>query len=485
MRPQHDPDSHGLPARTPRPRILLLAGLVALTLALGVAARRPSATVEVDPLPPSMTFASGPVHVSARLDRSSVLRGSDGGLRAELVIGAAQSDAPAAARVPTDLVVVLDRSGSMQGQSLHFARAAVRELIDRLAPDDRFALVTYATDGEVAIPLAEATSARRDDWRRRIDAIGASGGTHMARGLDLGHALVSGSPRAGRAPRVILISDGHANQGDHTLEGLRSRAGRAVGGEYVLSSIGVGFGFDETVMSAVADAGTGNFYYLPDLAALSEVFSNEFASARETVASALEVVIGPGAGVVVESASGYPLARDAGTVRFRPGSLAADQERRIWITLRAPTDHEGEIALGELSLAYTDADGERRNVTLPPLPAIACVRGEDDYYASFDADVYRRGSRSEALGRLKEKVAAKIRKGEQSEAVSEVDDYLADLRSEQLRALGYVDAEAMAPAESLRSTVAAPAAARPQVQNQLGKQLLDEGRDLQRAGSKR
>ena len=70
-------------------------------------------------------------------------------------------------------------------------------------------------------------------------------------------------------------------------------------------------------------------------------------------------------------------------------------------------------------------------------------------------------------------------------AVFEVDAYVTRLETEQLRAFGYVDAEAIAPAEALRDSVAAPAAASAPVQNLLGKQYLEEGRDLQRAGSKR
>jgi len=472
-------------ARARTRRIALLGALVGLTVAVGVAARRPPPQPPVITPPQATAITAGPIQLSAQLDRSSVLRGGDGQLRAELVIaGQAQGDLPLAT-VPTDLVVVLDRSGSMQGEPLHFARAAVLELIGQLTPLDRFALVTYASDGEIAIPLTQATPSALRGWRDRIAGVFASGGTHMAQGLDLAHGLVTSSQRAGRAPRVILISDGHANQGDYSLAGLRGRAGRSLSGEYVLSSVGVGAGFDETVMAAVADAGTGNFYYLPDIASLSGVFAAEFASARETLASALEVAITPGSGVVVESAAGYPLERNGQTVSFRPGDLAVGQERRIWIGLRAPTGAEGEIALGELSLAYTSLDGERHQLALPSLPQLACVPGEADYFASFDREVYKRGIRSEGLGRLQEQVAAKLRAGDQAEAVSRVDGYLYDLAIEQQRALGYVDEEALAPAESLRATVAAPAAAAPPVQNQLGKQLLEAGRDQRRAGSKR
>lgn len=485
MRPE---ESDTTPTRSPlRTRAILLGTLLALTLAAGVAARIATAP----PQPPNdgnlaTSSRSGAVQFSANLDRSSVLAGSDGTLRVELVIGA--DEAPfshAAPRTPTDLVVILDRSGSMRGEPLQFAKAAVYELLSQLGAEDRFGLVTYATGGEIAIPLASATPSEKRRWGRVIAVIGAEGGTNMAHGLDLAQRVMTDRQGNGRSPRVILISDGHANQGDHSVEGLRSRAARAVSAEYVLSTVGVGQGFDENVMSMISDAGTGNFYYLPDVRQLAGVFADEFAAARDRVASALEVFLQPGDGVQVIDAAGLPLERGPDGVRFHPGDLFAGQERRIWVTLRVPTFTLGELASARASLAFTDDAGERRDLQLGALGTIACVAAEDDYYASFDAAVYRRGSASEAIGALKQKVAAHIKAGRQDQATAEVDAYLGKMETEQLRALGYVVASDLDEVQRLRANVSAPAAAEPAEQNRLGKELLEQGRDARRVGSKR
>jgi hypothetical protein len=90
----------------------------------------------------------GRVTFTGTLDRTSVLRGGDGVVRMELVMRAAPDvEHVTAVRRPTDLVIVLDRSGSMTGEKIEHARAAVRELIGQLGPDDRFALVTYEHGG--------------------------------------------------------------------------------------------------------------------------------------------------------------------------------------------------------------------------------------------------------------------------------------------------------------------------------------------------
>ncbi len=473
------------PRNAPRTRRLAMGALLlAATLALGAAARLAR--------PPETRVRTGHagdeiVALEAHLDRSSVLQNGDGLVRVELVLrGRDAAQRPGVGLAPTDLVVVLDRSGSMEGQPLETAKGAVRELVSQLAAGDRFALVSYASDASVDVRLEAVGAESRARWLARIDVLAAGGGTHMAGGLDAAHALVAAEQRAGRAPRVIVLSDGLANQGDYSLDGLRARAGRARGGEYVLSSVGIGGGFDETVMSALADAGAGNFYYLPDFERLAGVFRDEFAAARETIARGLAVRVAPAGGARLESASGYPLASAGdGALAFRPGDLFAGQERRVWLTFRAPTGSAGEVALGALSVEFTTLGGETRRVALAELPRVACVADDDAYYASFDAGAYNRANVTDALGALKQRVARKVAEGRQDEALAEVEAWRAKSSAEQERALGSVSADEMRELDALADAVASPAAARPEERNRLGKSLLESGRDAQRAGAKR
>lgn len=473
------------PAPARRARLVLLSSLLFATLAAGVGARVLGSHPTPGPGGGSgvTSSRSGALSARAALDRGSVLRDSDGLVRVELSLEG-QAPATTGTALPTDLVVVLDRSGSMQGEPIAFARAAVRELYAGLRPQDRFALVGYASDAALELPLAPAGGAEQARVERALEAIVASGGTHMSAGLDLAHEVLQGARAAGRAQRIILLSDGHANQGDFSYEGLRTRAARAVPAEYVLSAVGVGHEFDETLMSALADAGTGNFYYLPDVRELAGIFAGEFAAARETVARGLRVEIAPGPGVEIVDAGGYPLERDGARAGFRPGDLFAGQQRRIWLSLRAPTAREGELALGALALSWNEPDGARGQLPALALPALACVAGEDDYYASIDEPLYRRGEVEESIGGLRERLAPMLRAGRQAEAVAELDAYGARFEQERMRAFGKVAPEDKAKLDALRSIVASPSAASPSVQKQLGKQLLEEGRDARRSGAK-
>jgi len=432
----HDPTPRD--ARRPVP-LRLAAVLLALTVAAGAAARLAEPRVAAPPPPGGLarTFeapAAGPLRFSGALEGTAVLAGQDALVRMELAIGSDPGATDgAAARVPTDLVVVLDRSGSMAGEKIVHARAAVRALVGALGPADRFALVAYS-DAAVPVIALAAPGAARAGWLGAIDAVAPDGGTNLASGLDLALAMVDGARVAGRSPRVVLISDGLANQGDASREGLVARAARAARGEYGLSTVGVGADFDEGLMAALADAGTGNFHFLAGAEGLGGILAAEFATARETVASGVRVSIEPAAGISVEDASGYPLAREAGRVTFQPGSLFAGQERRIWVTLRVPRAEAGAVVpLGAFSVDYT-AGGERHRLALAGTPQVAAVADERRYVASLDRQSWERSVIVDQYNALRRSVAEAVREGREKDAVAEIQRYRQDVarRNEQV-----------------------------------------------------
>jgi Ca-activated chloride channel family protein len=477
---------------TRRRQFLVAGALLAGTALVGVAARGSGRGPGAGASNGAATFsasAKGPVRFTGTLDRRSVLLGGDGTARMELVIAAAAGEISRAARRPTDLVVVLDRSGSMMGEKMEHARAAIRELVGQLNAQDRFALVAYSDGAALAIPLSPADERGRSAWMSTVAAIEATGGTNMSSGLDLGLDLVEQGRGSGRVPHVILISDGLANQGDPSPQGLTRRAQRAAQGEYMLSTVGVGADFNEYLMSALADAGTGNYYYVQDTRALGEVFAREFDAARTTVASGLTVRIDPAAGVRVLDAAGYPLEPSGAGVVFRPGSLFAGQERRVWVTLAVPQAEIGEFDLGRFSLAY-DGDAERSDpitLSFSETPRIACVKGEDEFYAGFDSDTWGRSVVVEAYNEMQEDVARAVKEGRREQAIMRLREFRDGAAEMNERLKSAPVAEQLGIVDRLEADVSAAFEGPEQEkrQNELSKAASAEAKDARRAGSKK
>src|SRR6476659_6365083 len=119
------------------------------------------------------------MHITTQLDLDVIAIERDDQLSL-LVELTAPTPEPAAERSPRTLVVVLDRSGSMAGERLDGAKAALTALVDRLDPADRFGLVTF--DDDVTVEIAAAPMTDKGATKRRIDGVQPGGMTNLSAG---------------------------------------------------------------------------------------------------------------------------------------------------------------------------------------------------------------------------------------------------------------------------------------------------------------
>jgi Mg-chelatase subunit ChlD len=461
----------------------LLAICLFVYLIAGTALGYPSSAYK--PTLSGTSSADERLSLEIALDRKNLLRGGDGLVRVELQLKGAALAGPAT-RQPTDFIVVLDHSGSMADyDKIVHAREAVAGLIDRLEDDDRFGLVIYDDRYEIPIPLAPATPESRRRWKSIVAGVGPVGGTAMSLGLDAGLGVLA-ERRRGAAARMLLISDGLANQGDTSREGLLGRAAKGADLAAPLTAIGVGNDFDENLMGALADSGGGNFYFLRDAVALAQVFEGELGATRETVAELVEVEVALPAGVELVDAAGYPVEKDRHVYRFRPGSVFAGQERRIWLTLKVGGDVLGTCDLGKVVLGY-QLRGAKHQLKPLPTPDVERVADEASYLAGIDRERWGRSVVDEEYGQLRQKVAEHVKAGRRDEAKSEIAAYASKnaalndkLQNEEVR-------QNLAETKELEATVddAFVGADQKLKQNSLSKSNQSAGWDSRRAGAKK
>jgi Ca-activated chloride channel family protein len=196
----------------------------------------------------------------------------------EVLVRVQAPDAPAgheAARPPQALALVIDRSGSMAGEPLHEACRCAGLVAARLRPADRVALVSF--DHRVAVlrpaePLGDGSA-----LRELVAAIAAGGNTDLHGGWQAGAAalaeLGADSPAALR--RVMLLSDGQANAGLTDTVAIVAQVAQAAAAGMSTSTYGLGRGFNEQLMVAMAQAGQGGSYYGDTAQDLLEPFERE------------------------------------------------------------------------------------------------------------------------------------------------------------------------------------------------------------------
>lgn len=137
-----------------------------------------------------------------------------------------------------DLVLVLDTSGSMAGEKIEQAKAALRYCLQRLGERDRFGLVTFSSEVRVFRPTLAGITEREDAlWQ--VDKLEATGGTNINEALLAAHKLLRDSP-AGRG-MIIFLTDGLPSVGVQDEGQIRRNLQQANSNEVRLFSFGVGF----------------------------------------------------------------------------------------------------------------------------------------------------------------------------------------------------------------------------------------------------
>lgn len=386
--------------RTPRTRRGLCIGIVVLATGGLVLARAPavssSSVFGVATGESSSAFSGPGASGTLSLSQTRVLAGGPGTVFAELRLKADESRAVAEARAPLSLAIVIDTSGSMSGEKIESAKRSVISLLRQMRDDDEVALVRYDSSSEVLQRLARVGSIR-SSLIDRVQRLSAGGGTNIPPALGQGLSELSDA-RSGRVRRVVLVSDG--------LDGGRVRseelARRALDERTTVSALGIGLDFDEGYMSAVANAGRGNFGFVENAGALARFLERELEETAKTVVESAHarLELPPGARFV--RAVGAQTRVEGDEVRLTLGSLFAGDERRVVVELAMDAEHGQALPLkGEVS--WQRVGGGVTNASVAPL-SVTGDASPDAVMASRDGRVY--ASSLSALASLRQIAAA-------------------------------------------------------------------------------
>jgi Ca-activated chloride channel family protein len=189
-------------------------------------------------------------------------------------------------RLPLNLAIVVDTSGSMAGEPIQYLREGLYRMLDDLGPDDRVSIVDF-DDG--ATLLIESVTGDDPELTLAIGSLEASGATNIYDGLRLGYETVEAHADPALQNRVILLSDGEATAGITSSTRLVEMSAAYNAEGYGLTTIGVGTDFDPELMRDLAEKGAGAFYFLEEPEAVQEVFEEEVATFLVPLAKHVEI----------------------------------------------------------------------------------------------------------------------------------------------------------------------------------------------------
>ena len=271
-------------------------------------------------------------------------------------------------RLPLNLGIVLDRSGSMYDeQRLDYVIEAIKYLIDNLGPDDKAAVVAFADRAEVAATADQvATEAARvkrtiDD----LDLLEIGGGTQMALGMEAALAEVEKYYSPNRLNRLLLLTDGQTYEERKCLELARQHRARIS-----CSTLGVGIDFNEKLLMEMAEESGANYHLIDTPTSIPNIFSSELQGLRNVALTNARIEMQLSAGVQVKEAFRaspqiYPIkeiAPDANRTLSLPlGDIEAGTPSSALAVLVLPPRRPGRVRLARAELSYDTPEAKNQS----------------------------------------------------------------------------------------------------------------------------
>ncbi len=224
-----------------------------------------------------------------------------------VLLAAPAIDLPQQAIITRDIVLVLDISGSMQGEKIVQAKKAVRYVVDRLNPGDRFNLINFSTGVQLwqagLQEVNQTTLASANDW---IEQIAATGSTDINRALLEALAQFAAGDKS-RPAYLLFLTDGLPTQGEIDTNRIidNVRANLPQKRSIRLFSFGVGYDVNTDLLDTIANDLGGRSSYVEPGEVIDEAVGQFYASIGKPVLA--DVKLDFGANVQVEEIYPYPL----------------------------------------------------------------------------------------------------------------------------------------------------------------------------------
>lgn len=257
-------------------------------------------------------------------------------------------------RVPVNLALVIDRSGSMSGDRIEKARQAAIMAINMLNQDDMVSVIAYDSDAKIVIPATKVVN--KTQLITTINQkIQANGMTALFAGLSKGINQVDKYLDKSKVNRIILLSDGQANVGPTSVNELAELAKIAAKKGIAITTIGLGDDYNEKLMASIASYSDGNHAFVEKSADLEAVFVNEFKDVMSVVAQEVTVTITLHDGVTPIRLLGREGDIDSNTVTVKMNQLYANQEKYVLLEIVSDEEaSEQQKTIADVTVSYED-----------------------------------------------------------------------------------------------------------------------------------
>ena len=257
--------------------------------------------------------------------------------------------------MPANFALVLDRSGSMDGEKMDNVKEAVGYVVDHLCDADLVSVTIFDDQVETLIPNQAAKN--REAIKAALANVVPRGGTQISQGLKAGLAEVMKGYAKDRVNRILLLTDGQTWDDEDACLKLAEEAGKQ---GIAITSIGIGNEWNEKLLLQLAERSHGNSHWIQNPIAILDAFQQEMEGMQAVSATNLKVTARMSAGVKpFKVHSTVPMIADvtrkvvsSGSIIADLGSLDGKKGQALLIESRIPAQKAGTFRLGQVEVTY-------------------------------------------------------------------------------------------------------------------------------------
>lgn len=258
-------------------------------------------------------------------------------------------------REPSNVCLVIDRSGSMSGIKMQRTKEAMLTFLGHLQAEDLLSIVVF--DHEAAVLRAPVPVGDKYLAEQIIRNIQVRGSTDLNAGIVTGYRQLVNQFQQGRTNRMIILTDAMTNSGTIDPEQIIKNAGTYEAGYDVdFTFIGVGMDINADLARQLSESKHSTFHFIHDAADINKVFNAEVESLLAKVAGNVEMTIRHAKNIAFKGAYGQPFSALENEIHFRLNDFNGGLTQVVLASfLRENTS--GEVTV---TLAYDDMRSGKR-----------------------------------------------------------------------------------------------------------------------------
>jgi len=287
-------------------------------------------------------------------------------------------------RQPICVMPVIDVSTSMSGEKIEYAKQSVLKLIDNLQPGDYCGVVAFGSDVYPISAPMEMTQSKKDELKAKVGKLSPVGCTNFAGGMRQGLEWVNNADLSDKyILRVIMFTDGHANQGEARGRDLITLC-KNIMNKGTLSAFGYGQDCDQELLADLAKEGKGNYAFIRNPDDALTAFARELGGLLSRYAQDIVVDLAPFNGhEISEVVSDVDAEEEDKKVKVTLPEILSEEERHLVFLVKTSEQTKAlpnrRLNVVDVKVSYERVvDGDKQNFTEELKAKIAFVKpGEE------------------------------------------------------------------------------------------------------------